>query len=120
MILYPISAATGEGVRDLLDRVVQIRDQIGEEPAVFEKEYFIEEQEALQALKENDGDGIDIEQLPDGTYVVGGPAIEKMLGFTHLESEKGFDFFQRSPTRARRNCPPGRDGDSRRGYRTGG
>lgn len=95
MILYPISAATGEGVRDLLDRVVQIRDQIGEEPAVFEKEYFIEEQEALQALKENDGDGIDIEQLPDGTYVVGGPAIEKMLGFTHLESEKGFDFFQR-------------------------
>ena len=28
-------------------------------------------------------------------YVVEGPRIEKMLGYTNLESEKGFAFFQR-------------------------
>ena len=28
-------------------------------------------------------------------YVVEGPRIERMLGYTNLESEKGFEFFQR-------------------------
>ena len=28
-------------------------------------------------------------------YVVEGPKIEKMLGYTHLDSEKGFAFFQK-------------------------
>ena len=27
-------------------------------------------------------------------YVIEGPRIEKMLGYTNLESEKGFTFFQ--------------------------
>ena len=27
-------------------------------------------------------------------YVVEGPRIEKMLGYTNLDSEKGFTFFQ--------------------------
>jgi len=31
----------------------------------------------------------------DGIYVVEGPRIEKMLGYTNLESEKGFSFFQK-------------------------
>ena len=28
-------------------------------------------------------------------YVVEGPRIERMLGYTNLESEKGFEFFQK-------------------------
>ena len=35
-----------------------------------------------------------IEIAEDGAYVVEGPKIEKMLGYTNLESEKGFLFFQ--------------------------
>ena len=31
----------------------------------------------------------------DETFVVEGPKIEKMLGYTNIESEKGFLFFQR-------------------------
>ena len=27
-------------------------------------------------------------------YVVEGPRIEKMLGYTNIDSEKGFEFFQ--------------------------
>ena len=32
--------------------------------------------------------------LDDGAFVVEGPKIEKMLGYTNIESEKGFMFFQ--------------------------
>ena len=28
-------------------------------------------------------------------YVVEGPRIERMLGYTNLDSEKGFEFFQK-------------------------
>ena len=35
-----------------------------------------------------------VEQV-DGMYVVEGPKIEKMLGYTNLDSEKGFAFFQK-------------------------
>ena len=30
----------------------------------------------------------------DKVYVVEGPRIEKMLGYTNIDSEKGFEFFQ--------------------------
>ena len=36
-----------------------------------------------------------VEKNEDGEYVVEGPRIEKMLGYTNLESEKGFNFFQK-------------------------
>ena len=31
----------------------------------------------------------------EGLYIVEGPRIERMLGYTNLDSEKGFAFFQR-------------------------
>ena len=31
----------------------------------------------------------------DGAFVVEGPKIEKMLGYTNMDSEKGFLFFQK-------------------------
>ncbi len=31
----------------------------------------------------------------DGAYCAEGPRIEKMLGYTNLDSEKGFLFFQK-------------------------
>ena len=33
--------------------------------------------------------------IRDSTFIIEGPKIEKMLGYTNLESEKGFLFFQR-------------------------
>ena len=33
--------------------------------------------------------------VEDGVYVVEGPRIEKMLGYTNLDSERGFAFFQK-------------------------
>ena len=31
----------------------------------------------------------------EGVFLVEGPTVERMLGYTNLESEKGFDFFQK-------------------------
>ncbi len=36
-----------------------------------------------------------MEMEEPGVYLVQGPKVERMLGYTNLESEKGFDFFQR-------------------------
>ena len=35
-----------------------------------------------------------VEKTEEGVYLVEGPRIEKMLGYTNLDSEKGFIFFQ--------------------------
>ena len=31
----------------------------------------------------------------EDVYIVEGPRIEKMLGYTNIDSEKGFEFFQK-------------------------
>ena len=36
-----------------------------------------------------------MEESDGPVFVVEGPKIEKMLGYTNLDSEKGFAFFQR-------------------------
>ena len=38
---------------------------------------------------------IEIDPKNEHIFIVDGPKIEKMLGYTNLDSEKGFDFFQR-------------------------
>jgi GTP-binding protein len=83
--VFAISAVSGKGLKELLFYVNELLDP---EPIVFEKEFF--EAEAVLA---DEPYTIEIEE--DGVYVVEGPKIDKMLGYTNLESEKGFAFFQR-------------------------
>ena len=64
-------------------------DEIHEEPTVFEREYVVEEMESKEEPFTVSFD--EKEQV----YVVEGPRIEKMLGYTNLDSEKGFQFFQK-------------------------
>ncbi len=86
--IFPISAATGQGIRELLDEVVRIRDTQDPESVVFEREYF-------ETMQDDNGPGYTIEKTGDHEFEVYGPVLDKMLGYTHLESEKGFDFFQK-------------------------
>ena len=87
--VYPISAVTGQGVSELLYRVSGMLDGISREPTVFEPEYFPES--AAQGAEEPYTVSRSSET---GEYIVEGPRIEKMLGYTNLDSEKGFTFFQ--------------------------
>lgn len=87
--VYPISAATGEGISTLLYKVRNMLDAVKTEPVIFKQEFdpeffeYMDEPVSVSYDEEND------------EYVVEGPKIEKMLGYTNLDSEKGFTFFQK-------------------------
>lgn len=89
MKVFPISAVTGEGVKELLYAVHALLAEMGEETTVFEQEYF----PALHKADSDEPYTVSYDEEND-EYVVEGPRIEKMLGYTNLESEKGFTFFQ--------------------------
>lgn len=87
--VFPISAVSGQGVRELLYHVRMMLDHLDDKPMVFEQEYFPE-----LALAVSDEPYTVSYDEDEDEYVVEGPRIEKMLGYTNLESEKGFAFFQ--------------------------
>lgn len=88
--VFPISAVTGSGIKELLYFVSGMLKTLPDEPIIFEQEYFPEfldnySSEPYTVIYDAD----------EKEYVVEGLRIEKMLGYTNLESEKGFTFFQR-------------------------
>ena len=86
--VFPISAVTGKGVKELLYFVNDLLKTVDTAPVIFEREFELQFQ-GDRSLPYT------VEKAEEGVYVVEGPRIEKMLGYTNLESEKGFDFFQK-------------------------
>lgn len=89
--VFPISAVSGEGVRELLYHVQSLLNSTEQKPIVFEQEFFPED----VLITENLPYTVTVDETDAHTYIVEGPKIEKMLGYTNLDSEKGFAFFQR-------------------------
>lgn len=87
--VFPISAVSGKGIKELLYYVKQQLDQLDQEPVVFEQEYDLE-----QETFKDEPYTVEYDEK-EGMYVVEGPRIERMLGYTNLDSEKGFEFFQK-------------------------
>lgn len=85
--VFPISAVSGQGVRELLYHVKSMLNEVDQAPVIFEREYFEE-------TPDFSNEPFTVEKDEDGIYVVEGPRIERMLGYTNLDSEKGFQFFQ--------------------------
>lgn len=87
--VYPISAVSGKGIRELLYHVRNMLDTVDDAPVIFQQEFFPE-----YMLGNGDEPYTVIYNEETEEYVVEGPRIEKMLGYTNLDSEKGFTFFQ--------------------------
>ena len=87
--VFPISAVSGKGVKELLYHVKKMLDDIHEEPTVFERKFVLDEMDFANVPYTVEYDE------KDNMYVVEGPRIERMLGYTNLDSEKGFQFFQK-------------------------
>ncbi|HCT65228.1 MAG TPA: GTPase CgtA [Lachnospiraceae bacterium] len=86
--VYPISAATNKGLDELLASVAaKLKDY--PEDIVFQED-FEEYQEP-----EIDNQPFEIEVFEDNYYVVSGAGVEKMIGYTYIDTEKGFAFFQK-------------------------
>lgn len=86
--VFPISGVSGEGIQELLYYVSDAIQHMDVKPIVFEQEYFPEDEIIYLNLPYT-------VEKKDDMYVVEGPKIEKMLGYTNLDSEKGFAFFQK-------------------------
>lgn len=86
--VYPISGVTGAGIKELKYAILSVLKTMNRNVTVFEPEmeidYAADSNLPYTVVKE-----------AAHVYVVEGPRIEKMLGYTNLSSEKGFDFFQK-------------------------
>ncbi len=86
--VFPISAVSGKGIKELLYEVREILNTLDETPIKFEREFFpeflVDINEPISVLKEE-----------NNVFTVEGPRVDRMLGYTNLESEKGFEFFQK-------------------------
>jgi GTP-binding protein len=88
--VFPISTLTGKGVKELLYYVSRKLSEINEKPVTFVQEFFPED------IRNDSDDSFSVYYDDDAKeYVIEGPKIEKMLGYTNLDSEKGFAFFQK-------------------------
>ncbi len=88
--VYGISAVSGQGIKELLYAVKELLDMLPKERIVFEQEFFPDEELVVEDLPYK----VECSEKEENTFIVEGPKIEKMLGYTNLDSEKGFAFFQ--------------------------
>ncbi|MGN0480758.1 MAG: GTPase ObgE [Lachnospiraceae bacterium] len=84
--VFAISAVSGKGVKELLYYVADLLSKCETKHIVFEREFNMEElfdkpNEPFYVGKDGD------------VYTVEGPRIDRILGYTNLDSEKGFNFF---------------------------
>lgn len=86
--VFPISAATNEGLDDLLQAVADILKDYPQD-IIFEEDFeeFVE--------VEVDDEPFTIHQPSQHYFVVEGVGVEKMIGYTNIDTEKGFAYFQK-------------------------
>ncbi|WP_022759966.1 GTPase ObgE [Butyrivibrio sp. AD3002] len=87
--VFATSTLTGKGINELLYYISRELDKLGDDTVVFESEYDPE----VELKVENESFTVEYDSNAK-EYVIEGPKIEKMLGYTNLDSEKGFAFFQ--------------------------
>jgi GTP-binding protein len=86
--VFPISAVSGKGLKELLYHVNELLENCPKETFVYEPEFD-------PALRFFQDEPYTITRADDAAFVVEGPKIDKMLGYTNIDSEKGFLFFQK-------------------------
>lgn len=86
--LFKISAVTKQGVRELMNRVSLLLEELP-------KEDLIEtEQKVVYVIKEEES-GFSIDNI-NGTFVVSGPSIEKLMRKVNLADNESMHFFQKT------------------------
>ncbi len=85
--VVPISAAANDNLQDLLKDVAELLATVPEQNIVFEPEF-----EEVSTMPDGP---FEVKKLFDGYYTVEGTAIQRMLGYTAMDTEQGFAFFQK-------------------------
>ncbi|HAN10008.1 MAG TPA: GTPase CgtA [Clostridiales bacterium] len=87
--VFPISGFAHKGLDELFNYVATMLDNNEFENVEFKQEYFISEN---TDEKYNE---FTVTKYSDDYYVVEGRGVEKMIGYTNIETEKGLDFVQK-------------------------
>lgn len=83
--IYPISAATGEGLNKLMQRAMQLLDEYEEEP---------EETTDTKVYEAMPAEEFVIRRDDDGAYVVEGKDIERLVAMINFDNDEGVRRFQ--------------------------
>ncbi|MDY0234673.1 MAG: GTPase ObgE [Gudongella sp.] len=83
--VFPISAATNQGIRELLFAVWELLENTEMNYDTFDEEYFVEET--------NKKDEIIVRKV-DEMYIVEGDFMERLLESTYLDDEESVRYFQ--------------------------
>ena len=88
--IYPISCLSNDGISELLKKM---KDEVIESRKKSDVDTFESEISVEQLINKKD-DSIIIEKPTNNYYRVNGDKIDKLLGYTNLDTEKGMKFFQ--------------------------
>ena len=86
--IYKISAVTGEGLTQLLQRVSTLLKELP-------KEDLVEVEEKMVYELEEDKEGFEIHKDQEGAYVVTGPAIDKLIGRINMDDNESMYYFHK-------------------------
>jgi len=86
--VFPVSAASNQGLDAVIAAIGTILKNYPEH-IVFDEEY-----DPFEEVKV-DAEPFTVTRLSDTYFVVEGVGVEKMVGYTAIETEKGFAFFQK-------------------------
>ena len=89
--VFPISGVSGEGLPELLHRVTELLSRYERKPVTYEQEFYPED----ILIREDLPYTVTRDKKDPHVFILEGPKIEKMLGYTNLDSGKGFAFFQK-------------------------
>jgi GTP-binding protein len=84
--VIPVSGATGEGLRELIYKIIQYLDKIGDEKAemVEVKKYTVKEEDEIKVRREGE------------IFVVEGKTVERLVAMTDLDNETALKRLQRA------------------------
>ena len=85
--IFPISAATRQGTKELIQRVAQVLDEYVEEPDV-------EEGVKLYDAKEEDPDKVTITRNDAGDFIVSSKSLNKLVAMTNFGNDEAIRRFQ--------------------------
>ncbi|MCD7778335.1 MAG: GTPase ObgE [Clostridiales bacterium] len=90
MKVFPLSAATNRGIDKLIAEAANILQDYPPDVVLFDEDY----DEFIDEIPEDLG-SFTVTEVEKGYFLVEGVGVEKMIGYTNIENEQGFAFFQK-------------------------
>lgn len=89
MELYKISAATGQGVSELMRRISEVLKELP-------KEDLVEAEEKVVYTLQDDDKGFEIVKEDENIYVVTGTKVERLMGRVNMSDNESMHYFEKS------------------------